>query len=180
MLSRSEYALNDSMKDIKTKVSEFDTKIRTLRKQKDEVADRLRDYDVTLTQVDMKIKSLVENIKLEYELTLEIKDFEDLESFDYDTINEEVFSLKQQIKNIGPVNTLAYEEWDEEKQRLDFMTKQRVDLMESEKDLINTIEEINTTATQQFLETFEKIRENFITIFRGLFNPGDEADLRLS
>ncbi|HEX2982287.1 MAG TPA: AAA family ATPase, partial [Ignavibacteriales bacterium] len=25
----------------------------------------------------------------------------------------------------------------------------------------------------------EKVRENFITIFRSLFNPGDEADLRL-
>jgi len=29
------------------------------------------------------------------------------------------------------------------------------------------------------MDTFEKIRENFINIFRSLFNPGDEADLKL-
>jgi chromosome segregation protein len=59
------------------------------------------------------------------------------------------------------------------------MLKQREDLIQSEKDLLQTIEEINTTATQQFLTTFEQIRQNFIEIFRTLFNPGDEADLRL-
>jgi chromosome segregation protein len=42
-----------------------------------------------------------------------------------------------------------------------------------------TIEEINTTAQRQFLETFSKIRDNFITTFKGLFDEGDECDLRL-
>jgi chromosome segregation protein len=59
------------------------------------------------------------------------------------------------------------------------MQKQRDDLLASERDLIKTIEEINVTAQNLFMETFEKIRQNFINIFRNLFNPGDEADLKL-
>ncbi|GAB6282193.1 MAG: hypothetical protein STSR0008_09370 [Ignavibacterium sp.] len=88
-------------------------------------------------------------------------------------------SLKQQIKNLGPINLLAYSEYEEEKQRFEFLSKQQTDLIESEKDLVKTIEEINTTAQTLFLDTFQKIRENFINIFRSLFNPGDEADLKL-
>ena len=59
------------------------------------------------------------------------------------------------------------------------MNKQRDDLVESEKDIVKTIEEINLTAQSQFAETFNQIRENFIRVFRSLFDPGDEADLRL-
>lgn len=178
-LLQKEHELNDSIKDLKVKVHEFDTKIRAMRKEKDNIADRLRDYDIKLNQIDMQVKNLVENIKIEYDVELTYKELDDIETYDFDTVTEEVFKLKQDLKNLGPVNTLAYEEYEEEKQRLDYLVNQRNDLIQSEKDLLQTIEEINTTATQQFLETFEKIRQNFIEIFRTLFDPGDEADLRL-
>jgi chromosome segregation protein len=45
--------------------------------------------------------------------------------------------------------------------------------------MLQTIEEINNTAQREFLNTFEKIRENFITTFKGLFDEGDECDLAL-
>lgn len=35
------------------------------------------------------------------------------------------------------------------------------------------------TAQQKFLVTFDLIRENFITTFKGLFDQGDECDLTL-
>jgi chromosome segregation protein len=44
---------------------------------------------------------------------------------------------------------------------------------------MDTIEEINATAQRMFAETFAKIRENFITIFKELFLEGDECDLRM-
>jgi chromosome segregation protein len=90
-----------------------------------------------------------------------------------------VHGLKQQVKNLGPINLLAYSEFEEERGRYEFLRKQRDDLINSEKDIARTIDEINITAQKLFTETFEKIRENFINIFRGLFNPGDEADLKI-
>ena len=59
------------------------------------------------------------------------------------------------------------------------MMAQKNDLEESERTLLATIDEINTTAQRQFFDTFEKIRENFILTFKGLFDEGDEADLKL-
>ncbi len=57
---------------------------------------------------------------------------------------------------------MAYSEFEEERERLEFLNKQRNDLLESEKDIVKTIEEINITAQNLFIEIFEQIRANFI------------------
>ena len=132
-----------------------------------------------LNELGIKIENLKEHIKETYSLNLEEKTFDDLDTFDFVQRNEEVNKLKTQIKNLGPINLLAYSEFEEEKERFDFLSKQRDDLLQSEADIVKTIEEINVTAQSLFMETFEKIRDNFIKVFRSLFNPGDEADLRL-
>ena len=113
----------------------------------------------------------------EYNTELEYKKFDDTAEIDLGQLKMEVASLKEKIKNLGPINLLAYSEYEEEKERLDFLLKQRNDLVESEKDLVQTIQEINKTAESQFISTFEEIRKNFRNIFQTLFEPGDEADL---
>ena len=63
--------------------------------------------------------------------------------------------------------------------RLDFLIQQQDDLVESEKDIVKTIDELNHAAHKQFLNTFDQIKDNFVRVFRSLFDPGDEADLKL-
>ncbi len=166
-------------KEVRGLISEKENQQNILRKKRESALDEIHACDMKLNELSMKLTNLQDNIKENYSINIETKDFDDLESFDYQQRTEEVHNLKQQVKNLGPINLLAYSEFEEEKQRLDFLTKQRNDLLDSEKDIVKTIEEINETAQTQFMETFEKIRENFVNIFRGLFNPGDEADLRL-
>jgi len=143
------------------------------------VQDEIHHSEMKLNELALKAENLREHIKESYSLSLEQKTFDDLDTFDFAKRTEEVNTLKQQIKNLGPINLLAYSEYEEEKQRFDFLVKQRDDLIDSERDIARTIEEINITAQTLFMDTFEKIRENFINIFRSLFNPGDEADLKL-
>ena len=110
---------------------------------------------------------------------MQLQIFEDNETFDFHAAREEVRLLKEKIRSLGAVNFAAFDEYKSEKERLDFVNAQRKDLVDSEQTLMSTIEEINATAQRQFLETFAKIRENFITTFKGLFDEGDECDLRL-
>ncbi|MBI4810579.1 MAG: AAA family ATPase [Ignavibacteriales bacterium] len=77
------------------------------------------------------------------------------------------------------MNFAAFDEFNTESERLNFLTQQRDDLIEAEKTLLHTIEEINNTAQRKFLETFAKIRTNFIVTFKELFMEGDECDLKL-
>ena len=47
----------------------------------------------------------------------------------------------------------------------------------AEAQLLETIDEINTTATQRFNDTFGEIRTNFQKVFKTLFNEDDYCDL---
>ena len=137
------------------------------------------DLEIKIQELTMKAENLRVRAKEEFDLELELQSFEDNETFDFHAAREEVRQLKEKIRALGPVNFAAFDEYKSEKERLDFVNAQKKDLTESEQTLMTTIEEINTTAQRQFLETFSKIRDNFISTFKGLFDEGDECDLRL-
>ncbi|MCU0342579.1 MAG: chromosome segregation protein SMC [Ignavibacterium sp.] len=165
--------------NLRNNVNEKETNLRAIRKEREVVNDIIHQMDITIKELDIKSANLIDHIKENYSITLDKKDFDDLQTFDFRQRTDEVLDLKTKVKNLGPINLVAHSEYEEEKERLDFLHKQRDDLVESERDVVRTIEEINNTAQTQFAETFEKIREHFVKIFRTLFNPGDEADLKI-
>ncbi len=175
----SETEIDTRYKALRAEMSERENILKALRIERDKISEEIHLTEMKLNELIIKTQNLYENIEESYSLKLEKKSFDDLEIFNFSERSSEVHDIKQKVKSLGPVNLLAYSEYEEEKERLDFLLKQRNDLIDSEKDVIQTIEEINNTAQKQFMETFEKIRENFIKIFRTLFDPGDEADLRL-
>ncbi len=178
-LVNQETVISDNLKAIKSEASQYENQLSKLRNQRQEVSDKIHSLDIKESEINFKTESLVQHIKENYSQDIELKEFEDLHTFNYDEVSQEVQKLKEKIKNLGPVNLLAYSEYEEERQRLDFLLKQRNDLTESEKDLIRTINEINDSAQKLFLDTFDAIRTNFKTIFQTLFNAEDEADLIL-
>ncbi|NUN09464.1 MAG: chromosome segregation protein SMC [Ignavibacteriaceae bacterium] len=178
-LRKAEKEIEEKYAAIRGRINELENSYSSKRKERELIGDSLHKKDLRINEISIKTENLRAHIRENYNLEIESKHFEDAETFDIQALSLEVQTLKQQIKNLGPVNLLAYSEFEEEKQRLEFLTKQRDDLLNSEKDLVAAIEEINTNAKALFMETFQKIRENFINIFRTLFNPGDEADLKL-
>ncbi len=178
-LLSGEREINNRLQEIKNESAQLEKQLTDLRHNRQQLSDKIHSIEVKMSENRMRLDNLVENIQEDYSITLELKEFEDADEFNFEEVSAEVHSLKQQAKNLGPVNLLAYSEYEEEAERLDFLLKQRDDLIESEKDLINTINEINEAAQTIFIETFEKIRDNFKKIFESLFDPGDEADLIL-
>ncbi len=179
VLNNQQQEIERRHSSLREEVNQKDTALRGLRKEREAVSDTIHNMEMTIKELDIKSANLIEHIKENYSFTLEKKDFDDLQSFDFKQRSEEVLDLKTKVKNLGPINLVAHSEYEEEKERLDFLHKQRDDLVESEKDIVKTIEEINNTAQKQFTETFELIRGHFVRIFRTLFNPGDEADLKI-
>ena len=98
-------------------------------------------------------------------------------AFDRNAAKQTFEILTRQREQFGAVNELALDEYEQEKERLDFLAEQRNDLLSAEKELRSTIEEINKTALRKFEATFREVRKNFIAIFRELFELDDEVDL---
>ena len=86
--------------------------------------------------------------------------------------------IRQKLQRMDPVNLVAAEDYEREKDRLDFLVRQRDDLVAAEESLMEAISKINTTAEARFRETYAKIQENFESVFQTLFEGG-EAHLEL-
>ncbi len=87
--------------------------------------------------------------------------------------------IKKRLENIGEINPTAIEAFTEMKKRYDFIAEQKSDLVAAKESLLQTILEVEQTANQQYLDTFNKVRENFQKVFKALFTEEDTADLVL-
>ena len=87
--------------------------------------------------------------------------------------------LRQRLHSYGEINPMAVEAFDEMKERHDFIVAQKQDLLDAKELLLNTISEIDKTATEKFMEAFGAIRTNFKEVFQHLFYEGDTCDLKL-
>jgi chromosome segregation protein len=97
---------------------------------------------------------------------------------DWAAVAEQVAALQQRLDEMGPVNLVAIEEYEETEQRYQFLTKQNDDLVNARTQLLEVINRINTQTKDMFVETFGRIRDNFRAMFTEVFGGG-KADLRL-
>ena len=185
--------LEDELKLLKTRQDEVENESSHAREEihriELKIKDERRSHDDSMKathELELKIadlKAKAEHIKSraleEFELAIKLKTYPDDEFVDFAALRDEIQRFRDKVKSLGNINFAAFEEYNTEKQRLEFLTGQRADLIEAEKTLLATIEEINATAQNKFLQTFDLIRKNFSEIFKSLFDPGDEADLKL-
>src|SRR5437879_1734139 len=97
---------------------------------------------------------------------------------DWNAVAQEVAALQTRIEEMGPVNLVAIEEYEETEQRYQFLSKQHDDLVQAKAQLLEVINRINVQTREMFRETFEKIRDNFRAMFTEVFGGG-KADLVL-
>ena len=94
-------------------------------------------------------------------------------------LQEEIQHLKARLRQIGPVNPSAPEEYEETLERHRFLSEQVVDLQTTSARLREVIDELDGLIEQAFLETFEAIAAAFRESFTRLFDGGT-ARLELS
>jgi len=83
--------------------------------------------------------------------------------------------LQDKLRGLGPVNLLAVQDYEERRQRLNFLTGQRKDLEDARQQLLEAIDKINRTASELFIKTFEQVSEHFRKVFVSLFEGGEAA-----
>jgi chromosome segregation protein len=170
---------NNLLKDSENKHKEISggtgdavKKIELQRKELDGLKNKLYELQMQNKDIEFKILSIKERILQSYKINLDTADGI-LGEIDGDTLSQEIGRLKEKLDSYGTVNLVAIEEYDELKKRYDFLNQQDDDLLSAKESLHEAILKINRTAKKMFLETFEKVREEFRNYFRLLFNGGD-------
>ncbi|MBP2622921.1 chromosome segregation protein SMC [Streptococcus oricebi] len=119
--------------------------------------------------------SLTEDYQISFEeASLKAKQLENLSQAE-----SQLKDLEKAIRALGPVNLDAIDQYDEVKERLDFLNSQRQDILSAKDLLLSTIQEMNDEVKERFKTTFEAIRESFKVTFRQMFGGGS-ADLILT
>ncbi|MEM1055454.1 MAG: chromosome segregation protein SMC [Bacteroidota bacterium] len=168
----------------RARISDAEAALREVRSYREKAADRAASADLRRTESATRLDALDERLAEEHGVTLDEADhhLEKLQAeelFQPDTARLEIPRLRDKVRGLGAVNELALEQYDEEKERLGFLQEQREDLASAEATLLETIDEINTTAAQRFGETFEAVRAAFSDLFTDLFGADAAADLSL-
>ena len=87
--------------------------------------------------------------------------------------------MKQRIENMGAVNMMALEEYNECEQRFSFLTRERDDLLQSIADTQQAIKELDQITKEKFEQAFSSINANFTAAFHTIFGGGT-AEMRLT
>ncbi len=87
--------------------------------------------------------------------------------------------LERELRVMGPVNPLALQEYDELRERHDFLTAQLEDVKESRKELMRVIRAVDREIVTVFDAAFQDVSRHFDALFATLF-PGGSGRIFLT
>jgi len=164
----------------RNQLTEKESELRLKIKEKDQVEHLLAEIKDKLNEVKLQLAGMKERLNVEFRINLEdILDEPRTGDTPVEELQEKVDRMKKRLENLGEVNPTAIEAFQEMKKRYEFILEQKNDLVTAKESLMLTIQEVDATANQKFLETFHLVRDNFQRVFKTLFTEDDQCDLVL-
>jgi chromosome segregation protein len=169
----------ESAASLREQVAALETSMRRLADAAMEQNERLHHAEIGLTREEGRLQTIVERLADMYDMTpeaaLELQEAE----FDEVTARKEARRLRAEIRQLGPVNIGAINEYERLKAREDFLRTQEDDLRAARDDLLQVIAEIDEAAEAAFMEVFKQVQVAFAEMFERLFDGG-ETELKLT
>jgi len=166
--------------NLRNALGEKESELRIKQKSKEGIDHLLNEIKDRLTDLKLQLAGMKERLNVEFKVDLDaIIDEPRTGNEPLEDLQERNEKLRKRLENIGEVNPTAVEAFTEMKKRYEFILVQKNDLVTAKDSLMQTIQEVEATANQQFLDTFNKTRENFQKVFKALFTEEDTADMIL-
>jgi chromosome segregation protein len=175
--------LQKELQTVRVRLAELEEALKNARHELDAARDHRGELTAELARVQSDAQHMAEMCIQELSQLREelLADESLVRVADEELRNEEALykEMRTRLENMGPVNMMALEEYQETAQRHGFLEAQRQDLLQSIENTLNTIKEIDTISRQKFEEAFNRINENFARTFSTLFGGG-QAFMRLT
>ena len=172
--SKLESDYNDASSELKNIQNNM---ILKQQKKEEKIIDK-QNLEIKLNHISNE-KKIIENFIIE-KYDIDIHKYLDFDNIvDIENLSYEIEKSKKSILNIGPINMAIESEYNKEKERFDFLSNQKKDLLDSEVILNKTIRKLDKEAKVKFLESFELINQNLKKTF-SMFFDGGSSYLRLT
>ncbi|MEZ4528605.1 MAG: chromosome segregation protein SMC [Desulfobacterales bacterium] len=150
--------------------------ISDLQGQREEILKKIRLLEVEQTQREMRRENIGTRISERWHRPLDAfrEEMDQLAGADMNSadMESELESLRKKLDDMGSVNMGAIAEYQQMKERFDFLDAQRSDLLKAVDDLHKVIQKINRVSQERFMQTFHQINEKMAEVFPRLFNGG--------
>jgi chromosome segregation protein len=180
-LEKALAGLRERFEESRQDIERRETEIRQLRSRAQQLRDELSARQMQSRELQLEIEHMRQAFLERYRIDLsepEIAARLD-EDFDEASAAKRRDSLLSRIDEIGEVNLMAIDEYQELEERYNFLTMQQEDLYKSLEGLQSAIAKINRTTRKRFRETFDLVNARFRELFPQLFNGG-QAELILT
>jgi chromosome segregation protein len=154
---------------------EAEASSKYLRKELEDVRQKIHEEEILASEVQLRLSHLQESMKERYGAMLSTSIGAPPTELQKEEMSKRLAELKSALEGFGEVNLMAIEEYQELKQRHDFLSEQQADLHQALDSLKKAILRINRTTTKRFLETFHLVNEKFKEVFTRLFKGGQAS-----
>ena len=155
--------------------------LREHRRNQDQLNQGKYQLEVTKTQLQMNIDSLISKMQERYGVSLHEtlsvtrEALHDSET-DEDELAGRIEELRTRMEKMGSVNLAAVDEYNRQKERHDLLVAQREDLLKAKDSLYNIIQRISRESRERLRKTFDSVNASFQELFKRLFGGG-QAEL---
>ena len=171
--------LKFELEDLEGQSEDILSHLDQARKQNEELIRNQAKAEAEKEKITDVLRRLLTSLTEEYQMSFDEANHKARPLENLAVSEGQVKDLERSIRALGPVNLDAVEQFDEVKNRLDFLNTQRDDVLSAKNLLLTTIEEMNDEVKERFKSTFEAIRESFKMTFKQMFGGGS-ADLILT
>lgn len=147
--------------DLKEKIDNIKKNRRTNMEESILLEKELQDLRIRRARLEAEY----DNLLIPYE---KYKDRADLTKSDPEKLERELSKIERQIRQLGPINMKAIEEYKIFREDYDEFEKKINKLEEERKTIIDMIEEIEKKRKELFIETFNYISKEFTKIYQAI------------
>ncbi|SEM18616.1 condensin subunit Smc [bacterium A37T11] len=165
-------------------INETEEGIAEQRRKKEQADLLINEIKEKKNNLKLSLNGLKERLAVEFNIDIndlpEAPEKQDISGSEEKDLLDKTDKLKKQLDDFGAINPMALEAYQEMNERFTFICKEKQDLTDAKKSLLETIKEIDDTAKEKFMQAFNSVRDNFVLVFRSLFNEEDTCDLLLN
>jgi len=174
-------------RDKSDRVREVTSQLDELRSSRRKIEDEIRTLrdeqsrlEIERAETRLKLENLTEMMRSEFDREPNsIGELSTPELPEGLTVSERIAELERELKLIGPINPLALHEFDDLKERYEFLEEQLEDVRSTRKELRKVIRSIDIEIKEVFASAFAEVTTNFSDLFEILF-PGGHGKLSLT
>ncbi|MGT2949291.1 chromosome segregation protein SMC [Streptococcus devriesei] len=167
------------LEDCEAQLEEVETSLLKANQKNEELIRSQTQLEAKIDQISDQLRRFAGSLAEDYQLSLDEAKKQAQAVDNPEAAKAHLRQLEKQIKQLGPVNLDAIDQYEEVFERLNFLNGQKDDLVRAKDLLLSTIHDMDNEVKARFKTTFEAIRESFKMTFTQMFGGGS-ADLLLT